>query len=133
MWKIAMDTTLLNSIRTSKGFSRSVAYLISIVLIGLMVERTIYYALLENDVIEKENIVEKINRIAPHKARLLGLPATKIQRQLQKEKSNDTKLSEAVVSVQDTLDVLAFNLINKNDTNKAQDRSEEHTSELQSH
>jgi len=122
MWKIAMDTTLLNSIRTSKGFSRSVAYLISIALIALVVERTIYYVLLENDIIEKENVVEKINRVAPHKARLLGLPETKTQRQRQKEKSNDTKLSEAVVSVQDTLDVLAFNLINKNDTNIAQDK-----------
>jgi len=117
-----MDTTLLNSIRTSKGFSRSVTYLISIALIGLVVERTIYYALLDNDVIEKENVVEKINRIAPHKARLLGLPETKTQQQGEKEKSNDTKLSEAVVSVQDTLDVLAFNLMNKNDANKAQDK-----------
>jgi len=126
-----MDTTLLNSIRTSYGFSRSVAYLISVALIALVVERTIYYALLENDVIEKENVVEKINRIAPHKARLLGLPETKTQQQRQKEKSNDTKLSEAVVSVQDTLDVLAFNLMNKGDANKAQDKLEQLYSDLQ--
>jgi len=126
-----MDTTLLNSIRTSYGFSRSVAYLISIALIALVVERTIYYVLLDNDVIEKENVVEKINRIAPHKARLLGLPETKAQQQRQKEKSNDTKLSEAVVSVQDTLDVLAFNLINKKGTNKAQDKLEQLYRDLQ--
>lgn len=117
-----MDTTLLNTIRTSKGFSRSVAYLISIALIGLVVERTIYYALLDNDVIEKENVVEKINRIAPHKARLLGLPETKTQQQREKEKSNDTKLSEAVVNVQDTLDVLAHALINKKDTKLSRDK-----------
>lgn len=126
-----MDTTLLNSIRTSYGFSRSVAYLISVALIALVVERTIYYVLLDNDVIEKENVVEKINRIAPHKARLLGLPETKTQQQRQKEKSNDTKLSEAVVSVQDTLDVLAFNLMNKGDANKAQDKLEQLYSDLQ--
>lgn len=126
-----MDTTLLNSIRTSYGFSRSVAYLISVALIALVVERTIYYVLLDNDVIEKENVVEKINRIAPHKARLLGLPETKTQQQRQKEKSNDTKLSEAVVSVQDTLDILAFNLINKGDANKAQDKLEQLYSDLQ--
>ena len=126
-----MDTALLNSIRTSYGFSRSVAYLISVALIALVVERTIYYVLLDNDVIEKENVVEKINRIAPHKARLLGLPETKTQQQRQKEKSNDTKLSEAVVSVQDTLDVLAFNLMNKGDANKAQDKLEQLYSDLQ--
>jgi len=117
-----MNTTLLNTIRTSKGFSRSVAYLISIALIALVVERTVYYVLLENDIVEKENVVQKINRVAPHKARLLGLSETKTQRQRQNEKSNDTKLSEAVVNVQDTLDVLAFNLINKNDNNIAQDK-----------
>lgn len=117
-----MNVSILEQIRKSQGFSRSVAYLISIALIGLVIERVIYYALLDNDVIEKENAIAKINRVAPHKARLLGLPQSKSQQQLQKEKSNNVKLSEAVVSVQDTLDVLAFNLINKNDTNKAQEK-----------
>lgn len=117
-----MNTTLLNSIRTSAGFARSVVYLVSIALIGLVVERVIYYTLLEGDVIEKENAIEKINRVAPHKARLLGLPKTAEQKKQEQQKSNDAKLSEAVVTVQDTLDVLAHALVNKGDLSPSQDK-----------
>ncbi|MDH5368468.1 MAG: hypothetical protein OEW99_00470 [Gammaproteobacteria bacterium] len=115
------DLNILNTIRSSHGFSRSVVYLVVVALIGLVAERIIYYSLADNEIIAKENAIEKIKRIAPHKARLMGLPGTKTHHN-KKEKSNNTKLSEAVISVQDTLDVLAFNLINKNETNNAQDK-----------
>ena len=62
-----MDANVLSSIRHSKGFNRSVAVLIILALLGLTLERTIYYALNKNDIIEDENIVEKINRVAPHR------------------------------------------------------------------
>lgn len=110
-------------------------YLMVIALVGLIAERTIYYTLLEGGIIERENAIEKLNRVAPHKARLLNLPQITAQRQSQQQagqkKSNDTKLSEAVVSVQDTLDVLAYELLNKGNPNKAQDKLTQLSKDLQ--
>lgn len=105
-----MNNTLLNTIRTSYGFSRSVTYLIAIALIGLVTERAIYYTLLESDVVVEENAIEKLYRVAPHKARQLGLP----KKTEEIKKSDDNILADAIISVKDTLDVLAYQLYREN-------------------
>ena len=69
-----MDNNIITQIRASKGFSRSIALLIILALLGLTLERTLYYALNESDIIEDENPLERINRLAPTEARKLGLP-----------------------------------------------------------
>lgn len=98
-----MNTTLLNSIRKSKGFSRSVTYLIILALVGVVTERIIYYTLADNDVIEEENVVERINRLAPHQARRLGLPKSYEPA----PPSQEAKLSHTLLDVQQNLATLA--------------------------
>ncbi len=111
-----MDTNLLTAIRTSKGFSRSVTYLIIVAVLGVVLERSIYYTLRKLDAVPAENVVEKLNRVAPHKARLLGLSQETHDTVAQeKAPSKQASLSKTVVDVQDTLDVLAYELINKQD------------------
>jgi len=100
-----MDNNILSTIRTAKGFNRSVAMLITLALLGVMLERTLYYTLNENDIIEDENVVERIQRMAPHKAKQLGLSQqTQNQNKIQKQtKSDETKLANTVQNIKEKL------------------------------
>ena len=95
-----MDFQVLNSIRNSKGFSRSVTYLIILAIMGITLERIIYYSLRSGDVIQKENVVEKMRRLAPYQARQLGLTNTP---QPQRPPSQAEQLSNTVVNLQETV------------------------------
>ncbi len=70
-----LDTNILSSIRRAKGFSRGVTILIVLALFALVAERSIYYLLLEGEVIQAENPLERLQQRAPHLARQIGLPA----------------------------------------------------------
>jgi hypothetical protein len=98
-----MDNNILSSIRTAKGFNRSVTLLVILALLGLMLERVIYYTLNDTGVIEAENPVEKIQRMAPQQARLLGLP--KAAEYQPAPQSPETRFAH---SVQDIKEKLAF-------------------------
>lgn len=123
-----MNQTLLNSIRSSRGFSRSVTYLIAIALVGLVVERVIYYTLLESEIIAEENLVEKVYRVAPHKAKQMGLP--KPVKVVNQEKSTEAKLSETSIGIKDTLDVLIYQMKEGQDASVANQQLAHFTGEL---
>ena len=115
-----MNMNLLTAMRHSKGFSRTVSYLIILALVGVLIERTIYFVLVETDVIEPESALETLYRVAPHKARQLGLPDPRKMASA-KPQSNDAKLSASILKTRDTLDVLAYELHRKGgDPTKAQ-------------
>jgi len=107
-----MDYNILSSIRTARGFNRSVALLVILALLGLMLERVIYYTLNDNGVIEDENPVERIQRMAPQQARMLGLrkPADYKPAPL----SPESRFSH---SVQDIKEKLAFMDVDYRKTN----------------
>jgi len=67
------DFNILHSIRRSTGFSRGVAFLVIVAIVAIVAERTIYYVLEDNDIIEAENQVERIQQMTPHMAKRLGL------------------------------------------------------------
>ena len=79
--------------------------LITLAILGVMLERTIYYTLNEAGIIEDENAVERIQRIAPHEARRLGLNTDKTA-PVAKPESDETKLATAVQNIKETLSVL---------------------------
>ena len=104
-----MDNNILSTIRRSKGFSRSVAILISLALIGVILERTIYYTLNESGIIEDENVVEKIQRIAPHEARRLGLGGPNKynpEKYAAKPESDETQFAYNVQNIKEQLAAL---------------------------
>jgi len=99
-----MDNNVISKIRTSKGFSRSVSVLIILALLGVTLERVIYFALQESEVIEEENIVERLKRQAPQEARKLGL-----NNQVEykpKPLSVEGQFAKGVQSIKDELSVL---------------------------
>ncbi len=104
----------MTTLRNMRGFNRSVAYLIALALVGLMVERTIYYTLVDNDIIEAETPAEQLYRLAPHKAKQLGIPNPNAYKQ--RKQSDEEKLSKTVLKVQDTLREFDKKLTAKQDT-----------------
>lgn len=98
-----MDNNILSTIRTSRGFSRSVALLVILALLGLTLERVIYFALNDSDVIEDENVVERVNRQAPHLARQLGLPQATQKDYTPAPETPETRFSKSVQGIKDKL------------------------------
>jgi len=99
-----MDNNILSTIRTSKGFSRSIVMLITLALLGVMLERTIYYTLNESGIIEDENIAERVKRMAPLEARKLGL--TNQAKYTDRPLSDESKFSNTVQNIKEKLAAL---------------------------
>lgn len=95
-----MDMNILSGIRNSKGFNRGVAILVIVAIVGLLLERVIYYTLHENGVIAQEDVVEKLNRMAPDEARRMGLAYKP------RPDSNETKFSHTAQNIKEKLAAL---------------------------
>jgi len=101
-----MDNNIISKIRTSKGFSRSVTLLIVLALLGLSLERTIYYVLNDNEIIADENPLERINRLAPTEARKLGLPKYANAQTEPQEQTVEAKFSSTAQNIKEQLAAL---------------------------
>lgn len=100
------NTNILESIRKSRGFSRSIAMLVVLVLVGIVAERTIYYSLRNADVIEEENVVKRAELLAPHKvqqARQLARASAKSEQAELFEANQTEDLSSTVLDLQESL------------------------------
>lgn len=75
--------------------------LITLALVGVTLERTIYYTLNESGVIEDENVVERVKRLAPHEASRLGL--NQPSRQPEQPISDETRLAKTVQDLKEKL------------------------------
>jgi hypothetical protein len=95
-----MDYNILSGIRNSRGFTRTIAILVIVAVVGLLLERTIYYTLRNSNVIAEEDQIAKLNRLAPDEARRLGLAYKP------KPDSNETKFANTAQNIKEKLATL---------------------------